>query len=181
MALVSQRQHIPEFPCATLSHLPTSQRRPPPCFPHRTVLSRAILPQPATLQRRPPPCFVAAAYDPGAVRHLVQWLPRPQEDPKKNDLAGLPLSWVDRRSKIGAFKIEYSYILYMSLPLHHSHLNELSARGLFVSLVGAAVTPALITPTVVALTGLRSNQAARDIATLIIATSTRLGSKAHAA
>ena len=106
---------------------------------------------------------------------------RPSSPPKKIDLADLPLSWVDRRSKIDAYKIEYSYLLNMSLPLHHSHLNGLSARGLFASLVGAAVTPALITPTVVALTGLGSNQAARDIATLNIATSTRLGSKAHAA
>ena len=87
------------------------------------------------------------------------------------------------RSKIedrSFLKIVYSYLLYMSLALHHTHLNGLSARGLFVSLVGAAVTPTLITPTAVALTGLGSNQAARDIATLTIATSTRLGFKAHA-
>ena len=57
LALVLQREHIPDFPCASLSQLATPQREPPPCFPHRSVVPRARLPQPATLQRQPPPCF----------------------------------------------------------------------------------------------------------------------------
>ena len=51
LALVLQREHIPDFPCASLSQLATPQREPPPCFPHRSVVPRARLPQPATLQR----------------------------------------------------------------------------------------------------------------------------------
>ena len=57
LALVLQREHIPDFPCASLSQLATPQREPPPCFPHRSVVPRARLPQRATLQRQPPPCF----------------------------------------------------------------------------------------------------------------------------
>ena len=52
LALVLQREHIPDFPCASLSQLATPQREPPPCFPHRSVVPRARLPQPATSQRR---------------------------------------------------------------------------------------------------------------------------------
>ena len=57
LALVLQREHIPDFPCASLSQLATPQREPPPCFPHRSVVPRARPPQRATLQRQPPPCF----------------------------------------------------------------------------------------------------------------------------